>query len=43
MRWPHESAITRRDGQLARTRRLSLWVAGDDSSVTGTVSLLGDS
>jgi hypothetical protein len=28
MRWPQESAITRRDGQLARTRRLSLWIAG---------------
>jgi hypothetical protein len=28
MRWPQESAITRRDDHLARTRRLSLWIAG---------------
>jgi hypothetical protein len=28
MRWPQESAITRRDDQLARTRRLSVWIAG---------------
>jgi hypothetical protein len=28
MRWPHESAITRRNDHLARTRRLSLWIAG---------------
>ncbi|MHB1432357.1 MAG: hypothetical protein ACYCVZ_09625 [Streptosporangiaceae bacterium] len=34
MRWPHESAITRRDDQLARTRRLSLWVAGGASAAT---------
>ena len=28
MRWPQESAITRRDEHLAITRRLSVWVAG---------------
>ncbi len=28
MRWPNESAITRRDDHLVRTRRLSLWIAG---------------
>ena len=28
MRRPHETAITRRDEHLARTRRLSLWIAG---------------
>jgi hypothetical protein len=28
MRRPHETAITRRDDHLARTRRLSLWIAG---------------
>lgn len=28
MRWPQNSAVTRRDEQLARTRRLTLWVAG---------------
>jgi hypothetical protein len=28
MRWPQESAITRRDEHLAITRRLSMWVAG---------------
>ncbi|MHB1595214.1 MAG: hypothetical protein ACYCO9_22185 [Streptosporangiaceae bacterium] len=37
MRWPHQSAITRRDDQLARTRRLSLWVAG--GATAGTVVL----
>lgn len=28
MRWPQNSAVTRRDEQLTRTRRLTLWVAG---------------
>jgi hypothetical protein len=31
MRWPHDpmqSAVTRRDDNLARTRRLSAWIAG---------------
>jgi|ERR1017187_1270240 hypothetical protein len=28
MRWPHETASTRRDDHLARTRSLSLWIAG---------------
>jgi hypothetical protein len=28
MRWPHDSAIARRDKQLVRTRRLTVWIAG---------------
>ena len=28
MRWPHDSAIARRNEQLVRTRRLTAWVAG---------------
>jgi hypothetical protein len=28
MRWPHDSAIARRNDQLARTRRLTAWIAG---------------
>jgi hypothetical protein len=28
MRWPHDSAVTRRNEQLARTRRLTAWIAG---------------
>jgi hypothetical protein len=28
MRWPQESAITRRDEHLNTTRRLSMWAAG---------------
>lgn len=28
MRWPHDNAVARRDVQLARTRRLTAWVAG---------------
>jgi hypothetical protein len=28
MRWPHDSAIARRDEQLVRTRRLTVWIAG---------------
>ena len=28
MRWSHDSAIARRDEHLARTRRLTWWVAG---------------
>ena len=34
MRWPHESAITRRDEHLARTRRLSIWIAGGASAAS---------
>lgn len=34
MRWPHQSAIARRDDHLARTRRLSLWIAGGAIAVS---------
>jgi hypothetical protein len=34
MRWPHESAITRRDEHIARTRRLSIWVAGGSTAAS---------
>src|SRR5450432_1173693 len=37
MRRPLESAITRRDDHLARTRRLSLWIAG--GAAAASVSL----
>jgi hypothetical protein len=42
MRWPHESAITRRDEHLARTRRLSIWIAGGASAASlGLAGALG--
>ncbi len=42
MRWPHESAITRRDAQLARTRRLTLWAAGGATAASfGLAAALG--
>jgi len=42
MRWPHESAITRRDEQLARTRRLTIWVAsGATVTSFGLAAALG--
>jgi hypothetical protein len=42
MRWPHESAITRRDEHLARTRRLSLWIAGGATAASlGLAAALG--
>ena len=42
MRWPHESAITRRDEHLARTRRLSVWIAGGASAASfGLAGALG--
>ena len=31
MRWPHESAISRRDDHLARTRKLPIWIASGAS------------
>lgn len=34
MRWPHESAISRRDDHLARTRKLSIWIASGASGAT---------
>jgi hypothetical protein len=37
MRWPQESAIARRDDHLARTRRLSLWIAA--GAATASVGL----
>jgi hypothetical protein len=42
MRWPHQSAITRRDEHLARTRRLSIWIAGGASAASfGLAAALG--
>jgi hypothetical protein len=42
MRWPHESAITRRDEHLARTRKLSLWIAGGATAASlGLAAALG--
>ena len=42
MRWPHESAITRRDQHLARTRRLSIWIASGASAASfGLAGALG--
>lgn len=42
MRWPHESAITRRDEHLARTRRLSIWIAGSATAASfGLAAALG--
>ncbi len=34
MRWPHDSAIARRDEQLARTRRLTVWIAGGTTAAS---------
>ncbi|HEX9519435.1 MAG TPA: hypothetical protein VF940_25060 [Streptosporangiaceae bacterium] len=42
MRWPHENAITRRDEHLARTRRLSIWIAGGATAASvGLAAALG--
>jgi hypothetical protein len=42
MRWPQESAITRRDEHLAITRRLSMWVAGGATAASlGLAGALG--
>lgn len=42
MRWPHESAITRRDEHLARTRKLSIWIAGGATAASlGMAAALG--
>jgi len=42
MRWPHESAITRRNEHLARTRRLSIWIAsGATAASFGLAAALG--
>jgi hypothetical protein len=42
MRWPHESAITRRDEHLAATRRLSMWIAGGATAASlGLAAALG--
>jgi hypothetical protein len=42
MRWPHESAITRRDEYLVRTRRLSAWIAGGATAASvGLAAALG--
>jgi hypothetical protein len=42
MRWPHDSAILRRDEHLARTRRLTLWTAGGATAASfGLAAALG--
>jgi len=42
MRWPHESAIARRDEYLATTRRLSIWIAGGAAAASlGLAGALG--
>jgi hypothetical protein len=42
MRWPHESAIARRDDQLAAIRRLSIWIAGGATAASlGLAAALG--
>ena len=42
MRCPHDSAITRRDEQLARTRRLTAWIAsGATITSFGLAAALG--
>lgn len=42
MRWPQESAITRRDDHLARTRKLSVWIAGGATAASvGLAAALG--
>jgi hypothetical protein len=42
MRWPQDSAITRRDEQLARTRRLTTWIAsGATITSFGLAAALG--
>jgi hypothetical protein len=39
VRWPQENASTRRDEHLARTRRLSVWIAG--GATAASVALAG--
>ncbi|MGI9009137.1 MAG: hypothetical protein ACR2FU_23615 [Streptosporangiaceae bacterium] len=42
MRWPHDGAAKRRDEQLARTRRLTLWAAGSATAASlGLAAALG--
>jgi hypothetical protein len=45
MRWPqepHQNAVTRRDDNLARTRRLSAWIAGGATAASlGLAAALG--
>jgi len=42
MRWPQESAITRRDANLARTRKLSARIAGGATAASlGLAAALG--
>jgi hypothetical protein len=42
MRWSQESAIIRRDEHLARTRRLSMWIAGSATTASlGLAAALG--
>jgi hypothetical protein len=42
MRWPHESAVARRNEHLARTRKLSLWIAGGATAASlGLAAALG--
>ncbi|HEX9064621.1 MAG TPA: hypothetical protein VF843_05910 [Streptosporangiaceae bacterium] len=42
MRWPHDSAIVRRDEHLARTRRITGWVAGGATAASlGLAAALG--
>jgi hypothetical protein len=42
MRWSYESAITRRDEHLARTRRVSMWLAGGATAASlGLAAALG--
>lgn len=45
MRWPHDpihSAVTRRDDNLARTRRLSAWIVGGATAASfGLATVLG--
>ena len=42
MRWPHDTPITRRNEQLARTRRLTAWVAGGATAASfGLAAALG--
>jgi hypothetical protein len=38
MRWPHDSAIARRDEQLVRTRRLTVWIAGGATAASLTLA-----
>jgi len=42
VRWPQENAITRRNEHLARTRRLSIWIAGAATAASvGLAAALG--